>query len=547
MKGDMYMKTIQGKEFDYSDIVLYKLSGNQQKLIVFVDDKEQLEKLKESNDIKDTPVAFLINTSDEEKNIITKMKQINSVDVVNGALQVKYEDGSEILFDLDNENVISDVQKAQLDAKKVTNEALIPSKPAESQDQPTPVVQPVVTEPEVKSDEPKNEENTNLDNSWANISAEEKEATKKKLSSSQKRQMAGILAAIASAGVAGGVLIGSLSNKNSSDPVLTPTPSSISTPLPTPTPIVIAGENDYTAKAEQLVAETEAKDSFIITYQQAVGVKWDTELAKSVIEYANGLYPYAMSKMNAADAQNYLMQIEQAINLIIAGSLNSETAENNMINLADYISSKEEQALVNDSLMMARATVNASIGEPMNGKIIGENEWTGHANFSQNYLTSVDNLLNYEYDVIYNSKYAEMYSAAQFIISSNFQNINYIIPTWKYVENSAVKDGEVGNRIYYRYFSNDNNGDLYMPREASNGRSEYVLIRDEKETGDVYDEDTMFAMAGQSLNPDYELHNVKQIPGIKQYGIEQIMNNAVDESMNSMREDIVEVSTRKVK
>ena len=63
------MKTIQGKEFDYSDIVLYKLSGNQQKLIVFVDDKEQLEKLKESNDIKDTPVAFLINTSDEEKNI----------------------------------------------------------------------------------------------------------------------------------------------------------------------------------------------------------------------------------------------------------------------------------------------------------------------------------------------------------------------------------------------------------------------------------------------------------------------------------------------
>ena len=153
MKGDMYMKTIQGKEFDYSDIVLYKLSGNQQKLIVFVDDKEQLEKLKESNDIKDTPVAFLINTSDEEKNIITKMKQIKSVDVVNGALQVKYEDGSEILFDLDNENVISDVQKAQLDAKKVTNEALIPSEPVVSQEQSIPVVQPVV-EPEVKSEEP---------------------------------------------------------------------------------------------------------------------------------------------------------------------------------------------------------------------------------------------------------------------------------------------------------------------------------------------------------------------------------------------------------
>lgn len=541
MKGDMYMKTIQGKEFDYSDIVLYKLSGNQQKLIVFVDDKEQLEKLKESNDIKDTPVAFLINTSDEEKNIITKMKQIKSVDVVNGDLQVKYEDGSEILFDLDNENVISDVQKAQIYAKKIKNEPVV------EKEQPTPVVEPVVLEPEVKSEEPKKEENTNLDNSWANISAEEKEATKKKLSTSQKRQMACILAAIASAGVAGGVLIGSLRNKNNLDSVLTPTPSPISTPLPTPTPIVVAGENDYTAKAEQLIAETEAKDSFIITYQQAVGVKWDTELAKSVIEYSNGLYPYAMSKMNAADAQNYLMQIEQAINLIIAGSLNSETAENNMINLADYISSNEEKALVNDSLMMARATVNASIGEPMNGKIIGENEWTGHANFSQNYLTSVDNLLNYEYDVIYNSKYAEMYPAAQFIISSNFQNINYIIPTWKYVENNYVKEGEVGNRIYYRYFSNDNNGDLYMPREASNGRSEYVLIRDGKETGDVYDEDTMFAMAGQSLNPDYELHNVKQIPGIKQYGIEQIMNNAVDESMNATRDDIVEVSTRKVK
>lgn len=544
MKGDMYMKTIQGKEFDYSDIVLYKLSGNQQKLIVFVDDKEQLEKLKESNDIKDTPVAFLINTSDEEKNIITKMKQIKSVDVVNGALQVKYEDGSEILFDLDNENVISDVQKAQLDAKKVTNEALIPSEPVASQEQSIPVVQPVV-EPEVKSEEPKKEENTNLDNGWANLTEEEKEATKKKISASQKRKMAAILAGVAAAGAISAIK--PFSNKDSLDPILTPTPSPISTPLPTPTPIVVARENDYTAKAEQLIAETEAKDSFIITYQQAVGVKWDTELAKSVIEYANGLYPYAMSKMNAADAQNYLMQIEQAINLIIAGSLNSETTEKNMINLADYISSKEEKALVNDSLMMARATVNASIGEPMNGKIIGENEWTGHANFSQNYLTSVDNLLNYEYDVIYNSKYSKIYPAAQFIVASNFQNINYIIPTWKYVENSAVKDGEVGNRIYYRYFSNDNNGDLYMPREASNGRSEYVLIKEEKETGDVYDEDTMFAMAGQSLNPDYELHNVKQIPGVKQYGIEQIMNDAVDEAMEETRNDIVEVSTRKVK
>ena len=544
MKGDMYMKTIQGKEFDYSDIVLYKLSGNQQKLIVFVDDKEQLEKLKESNDIKDTPVAFLINTSDEEKNIITKMKQIKSVDVVNGAIQVKYEDGSEILFDLDNENVISDVQKAQLDAKKVTNEALIPSEPVASQEQSIPVVQPVV-EPEVKSEEPKKEENTNLDNGWANLTEEEKEATKKKISASQKRKMAAILAGVAAAGAISAIK--PFSNKDSLDPILTPTPSPISTPLPTPTPIVVARENDYTAKAEQLIAETEAKDSFIITYQQAVGVKWDTELAKSVIEYANGLYPYAMSKMNAADAQNYLMQIEQAINLIIAGSLNSETTEKNMINLADYISSKEEKALVNDSLMMARATVNASIGEPMNGKIIGENEWTGHANFSQNYLTSVDNLLNYEYDVIYNSKYSKIYPAAQFIVASNFQNINYIIPTWKYVENSAVKDGEVGNRIYYRYFSNDNNGDLYMPREASNGRSEYVLIKEEKETGDVYDEDTMFAMAGQSLNPDYELHNVKQIPGVKQYGIEQIMNDAVDEAMEETRNDIVEVSTRKVK
>lgn len=539
MKGDMYMKTIQGKEFNYSDIVLYKLSGNQQKLIVFVDDKEQLQKLKESNDIKDTPIAFLINSNDEEKNIITKMKQIKSVDVVNGALQVKYEDGSEILFDLDNENVISDVQKAQLDAKKVISEPVV------EKEQPTPVVQPVVTEPEVKSEEPKKEENTNLDNGWANISAEEKEATKKKLSASQKSKMAAILAAIISAGALSATK--AFSNKDNLDPVLTPTPSPISTPLQTPELITVAGENDYTAKAEQLVAETEAKDSFIITYQQAVGVKWDTELAKSVIEYANGLYPYAMSKMNAADAQNYLMQIEQAINLIIAGSLNSETTENNMINLADYISSKEEQALVNDSLMMARATVNASIGEPMNGKIIGENEWTGHAKFSQNYLTSVDNLLNYEYDVIYNSKYSKIYPAAQFIVASNFQNINYIIPTWKYVENSAVKDGDVGNRIYYRYFSNDNNGDLYMPREASNGRSEYVLIKDEKETGDVYDEDTMFAMAGQSLNPDYELHNVKQIPGIKQYGIEQIMNNAVDESMEATRDDVVEVSTRKVK
>lgn len=531
------MKTIQGKEFDYSDIVLYKLSGNKKKLVVFVDDEEQLKKLRESNDIKDTPVSFIVYSKEEEENIIKNMKQISSIDLKNGAIKVNYEDGTDFLFDIENENVINDVQKAQMDAKKVAGEVVEPV--VVQQEQSTNVEQP-----DVRSNE---EENKNLDDSWTNLTEEEKEKTKKEISAKQKRNMAAILAAIASAGAAGIVLASSLSNKDNSDPVDLTTPSPILTPMPTEEPIVVAGENDYTAKAEQLVKETEAKDSFIITYQQAVGVKWDTELAKSVIEYANGLYPYAMSKMNAADAQEYLTQIEQAINLIIAGSLNTETAENNMINLADYISSPEEKALVNDSLMMARATVNASIGEPMNGKIIGENEWTGHAKFSQNYLESVDNLLNYEYDTIYNSKYKEMYSAAQFITSSTFQNINYIIPTWEYVENKAVKDGDVGNRIYYRYFSNDNNGDLYMPREASNGRSEYVLIQNEKETTEVYDEDTMFAMAGQSLNPDYELHNVKQIPGINQYGIEKIMEDAVNEAMSETRDNIVEVSTRKVK
>ena len=522
------MKTIQGKDFNYSDVVLYKLSNNNQKIIVFVDDEEQLKKLRESNDIKDTPVAFLVNSTEELKKIVSNMKQISSINKLNDSLCVKYNDGTEISFDLENEKVINNVKLSQDNLKKVTNER------EDSKIQTSEVID-------------KQEEKNNLGNDWTKLTQEQKELNKKKLASNQRRRLAGILAAVAALGVgaagysAGKIISDSISN---SDDTI-----SIEEPVATEKPIIVAGENDYVAQAEQLIRETQEKDSFVILYQQSVGIKWDCELAKSVLEFCNGLYPYAMSNMNVTNAHEYMTQIQQAINLIIAGDLNTDTKVENMINLSKYISSPTEKAYVNDSLMMVKSTVNASIGEPMNGRIINTNEWTGRANFSQDYLTSVDNLINYEYYTILSDEFSKIDSCAQQIVGYIFQNSYFVIPEWKYAQETSINQNtESTSRLYFRYFSNDNTGDLYMPRETSNGNVEYVLLMNGiEQTNEVYDKDTMYAMAGLELDSESKLINVQEVPGIYRYGLEKVVDDAVVTLENKKVDKIVEYSTSKVK
>ena len=73
------MKTIQGIEFNYDDIVLFHLSNN--KINILVNNEEQMAKYKETGNINDLPVSIVENNASIEKKLLTKMKQIKDYKV----------------------------------------------------------------------------------------------------------------------------------------------------------------------------------------------------------------------------------------------------------------------------------------------------------------------------------------------------------------------------------------------------------------------------------------------------------------------------------
>ena len=108
------MKTIQGIEFNYDDIVLFHLSDS--KVNILVNNEEQMAKYKETGNIKDLPVSIADNSASFEKKLLTKMKQIKAYKVVDNQVIVVYKDGTKMDFDITNLNdikYVADAQKTQ--------------------------------------------------------------------------------------------------------------------------------------------------------------------------------------------------------------------------------------------------------------------------------------------------------------------------------------------------------------------------------------------------------------------------------------------------
>ena len=105
------MKTIQGIEFNYDDIVLFHLSES--KVNILVNNEEQMAKYKETGNIKDLPVSIADNSASFEKKLLTKMKQIKTYKVEDNLVIVEYKDGTKIDFNITNLNDIKYVANAQ--------------------------------------------------------------------------------------------------------------------------------------------------------------------------------------------------------------------------------------------------------------------------------------------------------------------------------------------------------------------------------------------------------------------------------------------------
>ena len=442
------MKTIQGIEFNYDDIVLFHLSES--KVNILVNNEEQMAKYKETGNIKDLPVSIANNSASFEKKLLTKMKQIKTYKVEDNLVIVEYKDGTKIDFDITNLNDIKYVANAQKTQREI------------------------------------NEKNK------------------------RRATMAGILAGTFLATGTIGYLIGNKYNKKGVD-------------NPINSEFVVGGE--YKKQALEMFERLE-KTPF------AKEVKWTPELAEGIIEYANGEYPREMQTMEEEEALKKQEEIEDAIQTLISYNLSVTTDK--IVNIADYVNSNKGKALINDALVMGRALSASDTSK----KLISNSEWTTHAKLSSNKDEATENLMHYEYDTMYNSIYSELPSSIRFIIASTYEMSNEYVPVWTHVTRERSEQDVREHELYFRYFINENNNyETFLPREIENNKVEYVLTyKDCSEK--VYDEITMYVMAGRLNNENHKYGDVEQVPGMKQFGVEIEVNNRVDEAMEQMRDNI---------
>ena len=442
------MKTIQGIEFNYDDIVLFHLSES--KVNILVNNEEQMAKYKETGNIKDLPVSIADNSASFQKKLLTKMKQIKAYKVVDNQVIVVYKDGTKIDFNITNLNDIKYVANAQKTQREI------------------------------------NEKNK------------------------RRATMAGILAGTFLATGTIGYLIGNKYNKKGVD-------------NPINSEFVVGGE--YKKQALEMFERLE-KTPF------AKEVKWTPELAEGIIEYANGEYPREMQTMEEEEALKKQEEIEDAIQTLISYNLSVTTDK--IVNIADYVNSNKGKALINDALVMGRALSASDTSK----KLISNSEWTTHAKLSSDKEEATENLMHYEYDTMYNSIYSELPSSIRFIIASTYEMSNEYVPVWTHVTRERSEQDVREHELYFRYFINENNNyETFLPREIENNKVEYVLTyKDCSEK--VYDEITMYVMAGRLINENHKYGDVEQVPGMKQFGVEIEVNNRVDEAMEQMRDNI---------
>lgn len=443
------MKTIQGIEFNYDDIVLFHLSDS--KVNILVNNEEQMAKYKETGNIKDLPVSIADNSASFEKKLLTKMKQIKAYKVVDNQVLVVYKDGTKMDFDITNLNDIKYVADAQKTQREI------------------------------------NEKNK------------------------RRATMAGILAGtfIGTYFITNGILK-LVDNKKSND-------------TPINSEFVVGGE--YKKQAIEMFERLE-KTPF------AKEVKWTPELVEGIIEYANGEYPLEMQTMDEEEALKKQEEIEYAIQTLISYNLSVTTDK--IVNIADYVNSDKGRALINDALVMGRALSASDTSK----KLISNSEWTTHAKLSSDKDEATENLMHYEYDTMYNSIYSELPASMRFIIASTYEMSNEYVPVWTHVTRERSEKDVREHELYFRYFINENNNyETFLPREIENNKVEYVLTyKDCSEK--VYDEITMYVMAGRLINENHKYGDVEQVPGMKQFGVEIEVNNRVDEAMEQMRDNI---------
>ncbi len=442
------MKTIQGKDFEFSDVILYNHSDKE--IVMIVNDPENLETFKYTGNPTDAPVIVVPYSEEEEKQIIANMKKIIKYEKVEDGIEIFYEDNTQVIFDLSNEEVVKSNLEAQ---NRLAKERIV----------------------------------TNI----SSISEEQKELRKNTLNEKLKKGIVAILADLT-------IFADDYISKNKKARKQEKSDN-------------IFINRQYVDNSKKLYQEIINKNSCLLKYQQVINMAWDENSALQLIELINGSYSNSIKNMNLDNSVAEIKKLLQAIILIVMDNLNPNTNQENMINLHSYIDSLKDRTLIYNSMIVAKNAVNELVGDLTIMQTLDESMYSTVNKFTNEYKGAVNQLLNYEFKTINDSEFLSMNKNTRWIIISIFELVNKLIPEESSID---IEVAGVIKKMYYRYFADIIESKIYVPIINENGIAYYEGKTGNVYSKDDIFALAGLSLLENKIEPNPNIHEMGIYPGI---------------------------------
>lgn len=247
----------------------------------------------------------------------------------------------------------------------------------------------------------------------------------------------------------------------------------------------------------------------------------DKYTALKIVELLNEHYPTALDYMNSENASNLSKEAIGVLEAIIRKNLDPSTRIENMINLSDYVQRDRDKVFLNNALLVSKNAVN----ELNVGGVMDQSKWSGTVRTTS---AAVD-LLNYEFDTTNDSDFLEMSAGSRLAIQTMFYEANKYVPEETYIERDQSEYDVRCYDLYLKYFTNDLEKKVYLPRRTADNKIEYVYTypdcREER-----YTKEEMYALAGISSFEEQRRLGIEAKPWIWQMGIEVEIENRIDDA-----------------
>lgn len=270
-------------------------------------------------------------------------------------------------------------------------------------------------------------------------------------------------------------------------------------------------------------------------FEQKIAVDWNKDLARSIIELANGIYPTTYEDLSTFEQKEKMDELINFIKLLEDENMNIATNNEDIINLSNYVVDPMIRVIMNNSLMIGRKAVCELNNETFNGKMINNVQHISSLNRTFN--NSFDLLMDYQWETINSTDLLQSSNAETAVITTIWKSMNKNLPKWYFIERDMSEIHKDEHMLYYRYFIDVEDYMPYYPRLNELNELEYALTYyDEYGCHEkVYTEAEMYALAGleeyyKGTYP-YEETSLEPNVNIHQFGLEVEVENRYYEAV----------------